>query len=422
MNMALINPNMQTGSGPASKAFMKHILVLNCGSSSIKFKIIALPAATTMLAGAVTGIAQNSGKHQLTSYTGEIPENSEETAIFTDHAAAFETVQRDLTEALQQADLTLDAIGHRVVHGGTAFIEPVQLTAAIVEQIAELEYLAPQHLPGNLQGIRVCMALFEDLPQVAVFDSAFHHSMPAYAYRYPVPEHWFRKFGIRRYGFHGSSHQYVAGKAAEMLGKPLAQLNLITLHLGNGDSACAIRQGKSVDTSMGFTPLEGLMMGSRSGDLDASIPLYLQQKQGMSADEIARQLNFESGLQAICGSHDMRDIIERVEQDDTEARLALEMFVYHVRKYIGAYLVALGRVDALVFTGGIGEHASLIRALCCEGLSQFGLSLDKKKNIDSNDKSTDISTSNSAIRVLVIATDEELQIAREVGSSLNFHN
>ncbi len=398
---------------------MKYILVINCGSSSIKFKIIALPAAITLLAGAVTGIAQKSGKHQLTSYTGDLPENREETAAFADHAAAFETIHRDLAASLELSDLKLDAIGHRVVHGGTAFIEPVQLTPAVVEQIAELEYLAPQHLPGNLQGIRLCMALFNDLPQVAVFDSAFHHSMPDYAYRYPIPERWFSEFGIRRYGFHGSSHQYVAGKAAEMLGKPLEELNIITLHLGNGDSACAIRQGRSIDTSMGFTPLEGLMMGSRSGDLDASIPLYLQQKQGMSAEDITRQLNFNSGLQAICGSHDMREIVERVELDDPKARLALEMFVYHVRKYIGAYLIALTKVDALVFTGGIGEHASLIRALCCEDLSQFGLTLDEQKNVDNKDKSADISTTDSASRILVIATDEELQIAREVCSSLD---
>lgn len=399
---------------------MKHILVVNCGSSSVKFKIIALPAATTLLSGSVKGIGEKRGVHQLIRYTAETPQHDEDAAVFADHAAAFTTVQRDLSAALHQAELKLDAIGHRVVHGGTAFVDPIRLTPAVVEQIAELEYLAPQHLPGNLQGIRLCMRLFDDLPQVAVFDSAFHHSMPEMAYRYPIPERWFREFGIRRYGFHGSSHRYVAGKAAEMLGKPLDQLNLITLHLGNGDSACAIRQGKSMDTSMGFTPLEGLMMGSRSGDLDASIPLYLQQKQGMSADEVARQLNFESGLQAICGSHDMREIVEWVEKDDAKAKLALDMFVYHVRKYIGAYLVALGRVDALVFTGGIGENASLIRALCCEGLEPFGLALDKQKNVDNKDTSAAISSSDSAIRIFVIATDEELQIAREVSTSLEF--
>ncbi len=401
---------------------MKHILVINCGSSSVKFKIIALPAATTLLSGVVTGIGETTGVHQLTCCISERSENTEETAGFSNHAAAFETVQRDLNQKLQQTDLRLDAIGHRVVHGGAEFIEPVQLTPSIVDKIAGLEQLAPQHLPGNLQGIRLCLALFAELPQVAVFDSAFHHTMPEYAYRYPVPERWFRAFGIRRYGFHGSSHQYVAGKAAEMLSKPLEQLNLITLHLGNGDSACAIRQGKSIDTSMGFTPLEGLMMGSRSGDLDASVPLYLQQKHGMTADEVASQLNFESGLQAICGSHDMREIVERVEHNDPEARLALEMFVYHVRKYIGAYLVALGRVDALVFTGGIGENASLIRARCCEGLSQFGVALDKQKNVDSKDQSADISSTDSAIRVLVIATDEELQIAREASALLGFND
>ena len=396
---------------------MKHILVLNCGSSSVKFKIIDLSTANSLLSGAISGIGEKSGEHFLKA--GSDAEPNREKAQFPDYASAFDAVRRDIDALLEIfPELVIEAIGHRVVHGGAGFTEPVQLTASVVEEIAALEHLAPQHLPGNLMGIRLCLKQFSNIPQVAVFDSAFHHSMPEYAYRYPVPERWFKEYAIRRYGFHGSSHQYVANKAAEVLDKSLTEINLITLHLGNGDSACAIRKGQSIDTSMGFTPLEGLMMGSRSGDLDASIPLYLQQKHGFTADDVAHQLNFESGLQAICGSHDMREIVSQVEQSDPEATLALEMFVYHVRKYIGAYLVSLGHVDALVFTGGIGEHAPLIRQRCCEGLSQFGIALDQQKNLDIDDAAADISAKNSPIRVLVIATDEEWQIAREVGSLL----
>lgn len=420
MNTESTNLNTRTGSGRGNKRLSHYILVLNCGSSSVKFKIIDLSTAATVLSGAITGIGEKSGEHSLKAASDETANMEKDP--FPDYAAAFDAVRRDIDALLETfPELVIEAIGHRVVHGGAGFTEPVQLTAAVVEEIAALEHLAPQHLPGNLMGIRLCMKQFSNIPQVAVFDSAFHHSMPEYAYRYPVPERWFKEFGIRRYGFHGSSHQYVANKAAEMLAKPVAELNLITLHLGNGDSACAIRKGQSIDTSMGFTPLEGLMMGSRSGDLDASVPLYLQQKHGFSADEIARQLNFESGLQAICGSHDMREIVSRVEQSDPEATLALEMFVYHVRKYIGAYLLALGQVDALVFTGGIGEHAPLIRERCCEGLDQLGIALDQQKNLNIDDAAADISEKSSLIRVLVIATDEELQIAQEVSSLLGLN-
>lgn len=400
---------------------MKHILILNCGSSSVKFKIIAMPAATTLLVGSIKGIGEKIGEHRLTLHVGDKPETRMEAATFPDHDAAFAAVHDDLNRLTQSGSgIQIEVIGHRVVHGGCRFFEPVQLTPEIVEQIAELELLAPQHLPGNLQGIRLCMALFDDLPQVAVFDSAFHHNMPEYAYRYPIPEKWYRDFGIRRYGFHGSSHQYVAGKASAILGKPLEQLNLISLHLGNGDSACAIRNGQSIDSSMGFTPLEGLMMGSRCGDLDASIPLYLQQKHGLSVEEVAYQLNFESGLQAICQSHDMRDIIRRAQAGEAGATLARDMFVYHVRKYIGAYLIALGDLDALIFTGGIGEHSAEIRARCCEGLARFGLCLDNHANLATDDEVAVISEQQSTSQILVIPTDEELQIAREVSAYLQW--
>ena len=397
----------------------QHILVVNCGSSSLKYKIIALPDSATLLNGTVTGIAEKQGQHQLTLIQQGNAETIQQQRHFADFEAAFAHMDQDLEQFLGSvADAELTAIGHRVVHGGTTFTQPARLTDEIVDEIAALTELAPQHLPGNLQGIRLCLSRFADTPQLAVFDSAFHQSMPEHVYRYPVPQRWFTEFGIRRYGFHGSSHQYVASEAASILNKPLSQLNLISLHLGNGDSACAIRQGRSVDTSMGFTPLEGLMMGSRSGDLDASVPLYLQQKQGLSAEEVAHQLNFESGLQAICQSHDMREILSRAAQGEPDAELALDMFIYHVRKYIGAYLITLGEIDALIFTGGIGEHAEEVRARCCEGLEKFGLILDQQRNLEAETSNADISHSDSPHRILVIATDEELQIARQVAEYL----
>ncbi|WP_438969715.1 acetate/propionate family kinase [Methylophaga sp.] len=399
---------------------MKQILVINSGSSSIKFKIFDLTAAATLITGYVTGIGDAKSEYQLNLTIDEDSEKNTITESFRDHIEAFNRIFDDLASLPKKhPEIEIDAIGHRVVHGGTRFTHPVRLTPDMIDEIGENAYLAPQHMPGNLIGMRRCMATFADTPQVAVFDTSFHQSMPEYAFRYPVPEKWFSDYGIRRFGFHGTSHQYVSGKAAEMLNKPAETLNIISLHLGNGDSACAIHHGHSIDTSMGFTPLEGLMMGSRSGDLDASIPLYLQQRHGLSADEVTHQLNFDSGLQAICHSHDMHEIIERAEQGDRSAQLALDMFVHHIRKYIGAYLITLKDVDALIFSGGIGENAATIRARCCEGLENFGIVLDQNLNLRTRQIPTVISAPSSKITIFMIPTQEELQIAYEVSHLLN---
>ena len=412
---------MLTGSGQPDKTAMQYILVINSGSSSIKFKIIALPKVTDLVDGSINGIGGSQGEHKLvfniTSDTKESPFS--EQGVFVDHANAFACVLQDIDKVLKKfPHLRIDAVGHRVVHGGTRFISPVRLNLAILEEIAALDYLAPQHIPGNVIGMKMFMQLFADTPQVAVFDTGFHQNMPEYAYRYPVPEKWFKEFAIRRFGFHGSSHQYVMNKAAELLSKPVDQLNLISLHLGNGDSACAIQKGHSIDTSMGFTPLEGLMMGARCGDIDASIPLYLQKRHGLSIDEVDQQLNFESGLYAICQSSDMSKIVDRAQGDDDKASLALDMFIYRIRKYIGAYLVILGDVDAIIFTGGIGENSPYIRARCCQGLMKFGIKLDQNRNLDIQQTMAVVSGSDSATKILVVKTEEEHQIAREVSHLL----
>lgn len=398
---------------------MQQILVINSGSSSIKFKIITLPAATVLVEGSVDNIGAALSQHRLQVHIDKTAVTQDQRPC-TDHQMAFEAVMKDLDAVFHtHPQLRIDAIGHRVVHGGAKFITPIQLNYAVLDEISRLKDLAPQHLPSNLLGMQICLKLFADITQVAVFDTAFHHTMPEHIYRYAVPEKWFTEYGIRRFGFHGSSHKYIADKAAQYLNKPLNKLNIISLHLGNGDSACAIQNGQSIDTSMGFTPLEGLMMGHRTGDLDASIPLYLQQRYQLSADDISHQLNFDSGLEAICGSHDMHEIIERAQADNKPAQLALEMFIYHVRKYIGAYLLELESLDALVFTGGIGEHAAEIRQRCCAGLTRFGLELDNNVNVDADSSViTEISTDKSPSKILIIPTNEELEIAKQVASLL----
>ncbi len=416
---------MLTGSGLPDNTAMQYILVINSGSSSIKFKIIALPKATDLVEGSINGIGGPQGEHNLvftiTSDTKEGPYS--EQGIFIDHANAFACVFADIDKALEKfPHLHIDAVGHRVVHGGTRFISPIRLNRTVIEAVSELEYLAPQHIPGNVIGMKMAMQRFADTPQVAVFDTGFHQNMPEYAYRYPVPEKWFEEFAIRRFGFHGSSHQYVMNKAAELLNKPVEHLNLISLHLGNGDSACAIQRGKSIDTSMGFTPLEGLMMGARCGDIDASIPLYLQKRHGLTVDEVEHQLNFESGLYAICQSSDMRNIVDKAQGNDDKASLALDMFIYRIRKYIGAYLVTLGEVDAIIFTGGIGENSPYIRARCCQGLARFGIDLDQNRNLDSQQTMAVVSDSHSATKILMVKTEEEHQIAYEVSQLLTLQN
>jgi acetate kinase len=305
----------------------------------------------------------------------------------------------------------LFGIGHRVVHGGEAFHRPTLINEEVIATIRRLSPLAPLHNPANLIGIEAALEQAPRVPQVAVFDTAFHQSIPVHAFRYALPKELYDRYYIRRYGFHGTSHYYVAKQAAKYLKHPLDSLNLITLHLGNGASAAAIENGSSVDTSMGMTPLEGLIMGTRSGDIDPAIVFYLGRETGKSRDEVESLLNKASGLRGICGVNDMREIMQRSKTGDDLARLAIDMYCYRIKKYIGAYCAVLGRVDALVFTGGVGENAAGIRAGACRGLAQLGIEVDQTRNLRVSNKICEIQSSNSSIKILVIGTNEELEIA-----------
>jgi acetate kinase len=312
----------------------------------------------------------------------------------------------------------LSVIGHRVVHGGESFREPTLISETVLKQIRDMIPLAPLHNPANVMGIDVALQQAPDIPQVAVFDTAFHQSIPAHAWRYALPDRLYTEQRVRRYGFHGTSHHYVATQAASRLGKPLESLNLITLHLGNGASAAAISQGKSVDTSMGMTPLEGLIMGTRCGDMDPAIHFYLGRTTGMDNDEIESLLNKESGLKGICAANDMREVHRLADAGNAQARLALDMYCYRIKKYIGAYYAALGRLDAVVFTGGIGENDTWVREHCCAGLAALGIKLDKEKNASTGSKSFDIHREGSPVSLLVIPTNEELEIALQAISCI----
>ncbi len=307
----------------------------------------------------------------------------------------------------------LFGIGHRVVHGGEEFREPTLIDDAVIAAIRRKIPLAPLHNPANLLGIEVTRARRPDVPQVAVFDTAFHHSLPPHAYHYAIPYQLYESLQIRRYGFHGTSHQYVANTAASHLGKPLESLNLITLHLGNGASAAAVERGRSVDTSMGMTPLEGLMMGTRCGDLDPAIVFFLATTGGKTLEEVEGLLNSQGGLRGICGVNDMREALESAASGDDRARLAIEMYAYRIKKYIGAYLAVLGRVDALIFTAGIGENSAEIRARSCAGLAGLGIEIDPARNGERVDGVHEIQREGSPVKILVVPTNEELEIAEE---------
>jgi acetate kinase len=307
----------------------------------------------------------------------------------------------------------IHAIGHRVVHGGERFFEPTLIDDEVVKGIEANVPLAPLHNPGHLDGIRTTRELFPGAPQVAVFDTAFHQTMPPKAYHYALPYGLYEELGVRRYGFHGTSHKYVARKASELLCKSQDTCNLITVHMGNGASITEIRGGKSVDTSMGMTPLGGIVMGTRSGNIDPAIIRYLHDRKGMSIEEIDRMLTKESGLKGICGSNDMRDIHRRIAEGDEKAKLALDISVHRTRQYMGAYFWDLVDVDAIVFTAGIGENDPDFRELCCRDLEPLGIILDEKRNSEWNGESAFISADHSPIKILVIPTNEEFEIARE---------
>ncbi len=389
------------------------ILVINCGSSSIKYRLFDMADESVLAGGLLEGIGEAGGR--LVEHwrdAGGAPSHAERRLAVPDHEGGLAAVLAGL-EARRQDDLAgIEAIGHRVVHGGERFSAPTRIDAKALDGIKANVPLAPLHNPANLAGIEAARTRFPELPQVAVFDTAFHQAMPEHAFRYAVPEEWYRQHGVRRYGFHGTSHAFVAGEAARRMGRPLDELRLITLHLGNGASATAIAGGRSIDTSMGLTPLEGLVMGSRSGDIDPAIPAYLARVAGLSSAEVDAALNRMSGLKGLCGDNDLRRVLARAAAGEAEAALALAIYAYRIRKYVGAYFVALGGLDALVFTGGAGENAAALRERICAGLDCLGLVLDPVRNAEPT-RDGFIQAESSRAAIVVVRTDEELEIARQ---------
>ncbi len=402
-----------------------NILVLNTGSSSLKFQVIDTDLGKIALdqdRRLARGVIERIGSLALIRFENSSGVVTRTAQPIRDYRTAIDTALRWLVSPESGVDeitaLTdIHAIGHRVVHGGEKFTHSTLITPDVITGIEECIDLAPLHNPDNLKGIRGTMEIFgEGIPQAAVFDTAFHQSMPDTSYLYAIPYQLYRRHRVRRYGFHGTSHRYVAYRYRTLLGIPKAQVNVITLHLGNGCSATAIRQGRSVDTSMGMTPLEGLVMGTRSGDLDPAIIEFLMAKEGFTIEQTDALLNKQSGLLGISGlTNDMRELLaEEQENGDRRARLAIEIFVQRIRKYIGAYLSTMSGADAIIFAGGIGENSSQIRERVCAGMEWCGLLLDPARNAEMCDgKEGEISADGSKLRAYVIPTDEELLIARD---------
>lgn len=391
------------------------VLVINCGSSSLKYTVFDTANNAGDVRGTIERIGTEGTVNTLRSAAGEfrfdLPPG--------DHATAFAHMVKVLTDpgigGLRSAeDITI--IGHRVVHGGEKFSSPVLVTQAVVDELESLISLAPLHNPVNLAGIRAAMRFFPGVPHVAVFDTSFHHTMPPYAYLYGLPYDCYETEKIRRYGFHGMSHAFVSLKAAEYLKRPYNELEVVSCHLGNGASICAVDHGRSIDTSMGLTPTEGLIMGSRCGDLDPAVLLRLMESRRMGAEELTDYVNRESGLKGISGiSHDMREIERAAEAGEHRALLAFKTFCYRVRKYIGAYVAAMGGLDVLIFTGGIGQGSAGVRSLACQKLDYMGIQISEERNRNARgfEAVCDISTDDARVRVLVVPTDEERMIARE---------
>lgn len=387
-----------------------HVLVINAGSSSLKYSLVDAASGEAAAVGLIERIGESQG-HQL--HRGPNGETSTALPISSHEDALKAAINAFETQGPSLDELDIVAVGHRVVHGGSWFADPVLVDDELVAKVTELVPLAPLHNPANLEGMRVARSLFPDLPQVAVFDTAFHQTLEPKAYTYAVPHEWLKDHGIRRYGFHGTSHAFVSGEAARLLERDPADVNLIVLHLGNGCSATAVQGGRSVDTSMGMTPLEGLVMGTRSGDLDPAIHGHLSRELGLPLDKIDRLLNYESGLKGLSGDNDFRELAKRRAAGDDRAQLAFDVYCHRIRKYVGAYYAVLGTVDAIVFTAGVGQNAAEVRAASLEGLDRLGIQLDDGRNTASSGKARVVSTDDSPVAVLVIPTNEEWQIARE---------
>lgn len=396
-----------------------NILVLNCGSSSLKYQLINMTDESVLASGLCEriGIEGSRLKH--------CPKNKEDFILektMKDHTDAVQMVLDALIDEKHGVIKSMDeinAVGHRVVHGGEYFSDSVIITDEVIKVIEDCIELAPLHNPPNLIGIRACEKLMPGIVQVGVFDTAFHQTMPEKAYLYALPYELYEKYKIRKYGFHGTSHKYVSYRAAEILGKDIKDLKIITCHLGNGGSVCAVDGGKSVDTSMGFTPLEGLIMGTRCGDIDPAVISYLVHKENISNKELDNIMNKESGVLGISGvSSDFRDIENAAAKGNKRAQLALDAFYYKVAKYIGQYAAALNGVDAIVFTAGLGENSAACREIICSYLNYLGVEIDKEKN-NCRGKEIDFSASNSKVHTLIVPTNEELMIAKDTKELLD---
>lgn len=393
------------------------ILVINSGSSSIKFQLIKMPSATIICTGLVERIGLNNAKLKY-----EVGENTQEQiGDIPNHKVGLQMVAKYLLDddiGVIKSPSEIEAVGHRVVHGGNKFSETTEITASVKENIKELFSLAPLHNPANLEGILVAEEIFPKAKQIAVFDTAFHQTIPAEAYKYAISSEFLEQHNIRMYGFHGTSHKYVSEKAQEYLGKQHSG-KLISLHLGNGCSATAIKEGKSVDHSLGFAPMNGLVMGTRSGDIDPSVVFYLIKNLGYSVDEANELLNKKSGMLGLTGFSDNRDIASAAASGDLKSQEALLMNTYRIKKFIGAYISVLNGIDALIFTAGIGENASNIRKMACEDLNFFGIEIDDEKNEQRMEGIREIQSKNSKVKILIIPTNEELEIAKQTYSLLN---
>ncbi|HIT87586.1 MAG TPA: acetate kinase [Candidatus Coprocola pullicola] len=395
------------------------ILVLNCGSSSLKYQLIDSDTENVLAKGLCEriGIEGSKLKHQPAGKDDVVSNEYME-----DHTVAVQMVidaLLDSNHGVVSSAKEINAVGHRVVHGGEYFANSVVITPEVKEAIQKCAELAPLHNPANLIGIDACEKIMPGVPQVAVFDTAFHQTMPERAYLYAIPYEYYEKYKIRRYGFHGTSHRFVSEEAAKMINRPLEESKIITCHLGNGGSICAVRNGKSIDTSMGFTPLEGLAMGTRSGDVDAAVITYLMEKENLTPAEMDTILNKKSGVLGISGvSSDFRDIEGAKDEGNVRAEAALDIFAYRVAKYIGEYAAAMNGVDAIVFTAGLGENSGSTRRVICDYLTFLGIHIDSYNN-SLRGKAIEISAPDSRIRVLVIPTNEELVIARDTKELLD---
>jgi acetate kinase len=399
------------------------VLVINAGSSSVKFTLYQMPEESILAFGTVERIGLESSRLEFRNNRGDLHRRP----------ASGETVKNAIAELMGllthaewgviKSNHEISMVGHRVVHGGESITAPTLIDDAVKQIIAENSRLAPLHNPSNLKGIQACEALFPGIPHVAVFDTAFHATLPTHAYLYGLPYEMYQKRGIRRYGFHGSSHQFVTREAAAHLDRPLPELKLITCHLGNGSSITAVKGGRSIDTSMGFTPLEGTLMGTRCGSIDPAIVIHMMTCLKIPPDEIDRLLNRKSGFLGVAGigSSDVRDVISAQKAGNRRAAAAVEIYAYQVRKYIGAYIAALNGVDAIVFTAGIGENSPEIREMVCnggDGMDRLGIFLDSEKNMASPLTTPEIQSHDSRVKLLVIPTDEALEIARQTQKAI----